>query len=131
MTLVRDLFPGYYRPSSANFEKLWTEAIFVFDTNVLLNFYSYPETIRDVFFSVLSKLGGRIWIPYQVGLEFHRNRFSRIKQANGRVENLLQTIKNTGEQLSSEVNTIELEKRNIGIINIQERLSAGRCPISS
>lgn len=121
---MRDLFPGYYRPSSANFEKLWTEAIFVFDTNVLLDFYSYPETIRDVFFSVLSKLGGRIWIPYQVGLEFHRNRFSRIKQANGRVEKLLQTIKNTGEQLSSEVNTIELEKRNIGISNIQERLSA-------
>lgn len=121
---MRNLFPGYYLPTEADFQKLWASAMFVFDTNVLLNLYSYPEDVRTVFLSVLSKLENRIWVPYQVGLEFHRNRFSRIKQANQRVEKLLQTIQSTGDQLASEVRSIELEKRNIGISDIQDRLSA-------
>jgi len=121
---MRNLFPWYYRPTEDEFNSIWAQGIFVFDTNVLLNLYSYPETAREVFLSVLDKISDRIWIPYHVGLEFHRNRFVRIKQANQKVEKLLQTIKNTGNQLSMEVNTIELEKRNIGIDNIQDRLKA-------
>jgi PIN like domain len=121
---MRKLFSGYYRPNDEEFSKLWSEAIFIFDTNVLLNLYSYPEEVRDVFLSVLSKLESRLWVPYQVGLEFHRNRFARIKQSNQRVEKLLKTIRETGDQFRTEVNSIELEKRNIGILNIQERLTA-------
>lgn len=121
---MRNMFSGYYRPSDEDFKKLWAEAVFVFDTNVLLNLYSYPEDVRNVFLSVLSKIEGRIWIPYHVGLEFHRNRFARIKQANQRVEKLLQTIRSTGDQLGSEVQSIELEKRNIGLSDIQDRLLA-------
>ncbi len=121
---LRNLFPGYYLPTEDDFAKLWAEATFVFDTNVLLNLYSYPEDVRNVFLSVLSKLEDRIWVPYHVGLEFHRNKFSRIKQANQRVEKLLKTIRTTGDQLGSEVKSIELEKRNIGISNIQDRLTA-------
>lgn len=118
------MFPGYYRPSEEELITLWNTGIFVFDTNVLLNIYSYPEDVRNVFLSVLKKIEDRIWIPYQVGLEFHRNRFSRIKQANQRVEKLLQTIRGTSEQLNLEVKSVELEKRNIGISNIQDRLTA-------
>lgn len=121
---MRNLFPGYYRPTDEEFLKLWSEAIFVFDTNVLLNLYGYPEEVRNVFISVLAKLGIRIWVPYQVGLEFHRNRFTRIKQSNKRVERLLKMISDTSEQLASEVTSIELEKRNIGIVDIQQRLTA-------
>ncbi|UJB30168.1 PIN-like domain-containing protein [Chromobacterium sp. Beijing] len=121
---MRSVFPGYYSPTEDDFSTLWSEGVFIFDTNVLLNLYSYPEDVRNVFFSVLSKISDRIWIPYQVGLEFHRNRFSRIKQANQRVEQLLQTINKTGGQINSEVNSIELEKRNIGISDIQDRLTA-------
>ncbi|MDE1712993.1 PIN-like domain-containing protein (plasmid) [Chromobacterium amazonense] len=121
---MRNIFPGYYQPTEGEFSILWNEGIFVFDTNVLLNLYSYPEDVRNVFLSVLSKVTDRIWIPYQVGLEFHRNRFTRIKQANQRVEQLLQTINKTGSQINSEVNSIELEKRNIGISDIQDRLTA-------
>ena len=121
---MRKLFPGYYRPTEAEFSKLWSDAIFIFDTNVLLDLYSYPEDLRKVYFSVLSKLEDRLWIPYQVGLEFHRNRFERIKQENKRVSDLLKTISETGEKISQEVKSIELEKRNIGISDIDGRLNA-------
>ncbi len=36
---MRDLFPGYYRPTEEEFAKMWQEGIFVFDANVLLNIY--------------------------------------------------------------------------------------------
>lgn len=121
---MRNLFSSYYRPSKDEFDKLWKEGVFIFDTNVLLNLYSYPEDVRNVFLSVLNKISERTWIPYQVGIEFHRNRFNRIKQSNQRVEKLLQTIGAMGNQLDSEVKNIELEKRNIGISDIQDRLAA-------
>lgn len=121
---MKDMFPGYYRPDEKELEKLWSEGTFVFDTNVLLDLYSYPETVRDVFLSVLRKISDKIWVPYQVGIEFHRNRFTRIKQSNQKIERLAQTIQNTGSALATEVNEIELEKRNIGISDIQDRLTA-------
>jgi hypothetical protein len=123
---VREIFPGYFRPSEAEFVDLWKRGCFVFDTSVLLNLYSYPEEVRGVFLSVLEKVAGRSWIPYQAALEFHRNRIPRIKQANQRVERLLQSITNTESELEKEVEAIELEKRNIGLTDIPERLGALR-----
>ena len=121
---MKNLFSGYYRPSDDEFIQLWSQAIFIFDTNVLLDLYSYPEDVRKVYLSVLSKLEDRLWIPYQVGMEFHKNRFSRIKQENKRVHDLLDTINQTKEKISQEIKGIELEKRNIGISDIDDRLAA-------
>lgn len=121
---MRTLFPGYYRPSEDEFGDMWGRATFVFDANVLLNMYSYPESVREVFFSVLEKVIDRSWIPYQVALEFHRNRTGRIKQSNKKIEQLLDLVKKTGSDLQTELNKIEFEKRNTGIDDIDERLAA-------
>ena len=121
---MREFFPGYYRPSDDDFKVMWKESKFIFDANVLLNIYSYPESARDIFFSVLNKVEGRTWIPYQVALEFHRNRTNRIKQSNKKIEQLLEQVKKTGVELQQELRSIEFEKRNTGIENIEERLSA-------
>ncbi|EPR42190.1 hypothetical protein dsx2_0117 [Desulfovibrio sp. X2] len=121
---MRTLFPGYYRYDQDEFKHLWQKALFIFDANVLLNFYSYPEDLRDIFFSVLEKVSDRIWIPYHVALEFHRNKFNKIREANLKLENLLQTIDKTSDDLSKEIRLIELEKRRIGVDNIQDRISA-------
>jgi hypothetical protein len=45
---MRDLFPGFYRPSEEEFHRVWQEGIFVLDTNVLLNLYRYPEEAQRV-----------------------------------------------------------------------------------
>lgn len=123
---MRDLFPGYYRHSEDDLKALWSQATFVFDTNVLLNLYSYPEEPRDAFWSALEKVSARAWIPYHVALEFHRNKFNRIKQSNKKLDGLLKTINSTSDQLSREVNLIELEKRRIGVSDIQARVTAVR-----
>ncbi|WP_338814133.1 PIN domain-containing protein [Bernardetia sp. Wsw4-3y2] len=68
-----------YNPiSSKEIKELWTESIFVFDTNVLLNLYRYSPTTSSQFLSSIDKIKDRVWIPNQVGLEFHRNRIKVI-----------------------------------------------------
>jgi predicted nucleic acid-binding protein len=59
-------------------KKLWDSAIFVFDTNVLLNLYRYSENTSNEFFESIKKLEERVWLPYQVGYEFNKNRLTVI-----------------------------------------------------
>lgn len=47
---MRDLFPEYYTPSVEEFNELWQKCIFIFDTNVLLDFYEYRQATREDFF---------------------------------------------------------------------------------
>jgi len=77
---MRDLFPGYYRPTQEQFQQMWRECIFVFDANVLLNIYRYSSDTRDELFDVLEHLKDRIWIPHQAMLEYHENREEVISQ---------------------------------------------------
>jgi hypothetical protein len=121
---MKDIFFGYYQPSDDDFSVLWREGVFVFDTNVLLNMYSYPDSVREVFFSVLRRIQSRIWIPFHVGVEFHRNRFSRLMQSNKPVQNFLSKIKKISSELNEDVARIELEKRNIGSYDVEGGLES-------
>lgn len=75
---MHEIFPGYYKPTDKQFEQLWRECTFAFDTNVLLDLYSYtPEALSRVF-EILEGFKDRIWLPHQVALEYERNRVSTI-----------------------------------------------------
>lgn len=61
------------------FQKFGAECVFVFDTNVLLDLY-YKKNIYSDFIDILeNKIADRIWMPHQVGLEFHNHCFDPIK----------------------------------------------------
>lgn len=51
-----------------------------FDTNVLLTLYRWQGEGRAQLFGALEKLGDRLWIPHQVGLEFQRRRLDVIAE---------------------------------------------------
>jgi len=121
---MKDLFPGYHRLTSNDFSTLWSDATFIFDTNVLLGLYGYPDDLRNLFISVLEKLESRIWVPYHVCLEFHRNRFSKIKQSRKVVEDLISLIGDSGNKIFDAINKVELEKRNLGLSDLGGRLEA-------
>lgn len=53
------------------------------DTNVLLSLYRYQAGARDEVFGALEKLQDRLWVPYQVGLEFHRHRLDVMAEQEG------------------------------------------------
>lgn len=68
-------------PSTEDAERgaFFKDGLIVLDTNVLLNLYEYTETSRSEVLSALEQTAGRLWMPYQVGLEFVRGRRSTLE----------------------------------------------------
>ncbi|MHA6889738.1 PIN-like domain-containing protein [Ralstonia pseudosolanacearum] len=80
---MRDNFSEYFRPTEEETKSLWGAAIFVFDTNVLLNLYRVSASTSIRLREVLRLLKGRLFLPNQVGMEFFRHAESEIaKQVN-------------------------------------------------
>lgn len=76
---MRKTFYEYYSLKKSDLDTLWKEALIVFDTNVLLSLYRRPLEVREDIINVLKSIKSRIWIPHQVGLEFHDH---RLDEAN-------------------------------------------------
>ena len=65
-----------YDPSTITKEledKLWNEALIVFDTCALLDFYFLTEEFQQIMSDILIALKDRIWIPAHVKYEFEKN----------------------------------------------------------
>lgn len=71
---MRLLFPGYFRPTSNEFEKIWEDCFFAVDANVLLNLYRYSPAARESSVNALNSVKSRIFIPHQAAKDFLRNR---------------------------------------------------------
>jgi hypothetical protein len=75
---MKNTFSDYYKKSEEDLGRIWKNALIVLDTNVLLNLYRYPEAARADLSKMLTEISDKLWIPHQVGLEFHRNRLTVI-----------------------------------------------------
>lgn len=108
---MKDNFNGFYRPTEREFKKMWSESYFVFDTNVLINPFRFQETAREVIFEILEKLckSDRIWIPHQVGLEYHHNVDEEIYKQEKSYEDLKTSITKLGTDLENEYKRISLK----------------------
>jgi hypothetical protein len=80
---LRDQFAPYYAPDRAAVAAALRTGLVTPDTNVMLAAYRFERQARDELFGALEKLGERLWIPYQVALEFHRNRLGVIADQEG------------------------------------------------
>ena len=73
---MREKFHGHFKPTKEEFKKLWTESIFAFDANILLNLYRYSETTRNELLKVIGSLNDQVFLPHQASDEYFRNRIS-------------------------------------------------------
>ncbi len=89
---MKNAIKEYLEYSNEEKANLWEKAIFVFDTNVLLNLYRYSNNTRDQLFNAINNLKERIWIPYQVAFEFCKNRYNVIEESNNRVNKLKKSV---------------------------------------
>jgi hypothetical protein len=78
MANLRDPFAPYCAPDEDTVATALRSGLVALDTNVMLAAYRFERQARDELFTALAKLGDRLWIPYQVALEFHRNRLGVI-----------------------------------------------------
>lgn len=77
---MKAMYPGFYSTSDQELKEIWSSntTLFVFDTNCLLNLYRCEDHTREEILNVMRALAPRTWIPFQVGLEYQRNRRSVI-----------------------------------------------------
>lgn len=71
---MREKFPGYFANTNERRDRLWSECIFVFDTNVLTSVYKRSDEAKEALYRILGSVQDRIWIPHQVAAEFLDNR---------------------------------------------------------
>lgn len=109
---MKKSFSGFYSPSNTKIKNAWKheKTLFVFDTNVLLNLYSYTEDARDDFFKILDVISDNIWIPHHVGLEYQRNRLEMIKNGKGIFKKLNEDIARIKKTIESNEKSKELQE---------------------
>ena len=71
---MKEEFVGWYPRTPEELGALWDRAIFVPDANILLHCLRHTAHVREELLRVLEVLKGVLWISYQVGIEFQRNR---------------------------------------------------------
>ncbi|MDJ0901919.1 MAG: PIN domain-containing protein [Xenococcus sp. MO_188.B8] len=98
---MKNLFPGHYKPTQEEFQKLWDNCIFAFDTNILLNVYRYSNETRERLFETLDLLKDRIWIPYQVAYEYHEERLNVISHQLQPYKEIQKVLDDNLEKLNS------------------------------
>lgn len=96
---MKTLFPSHFANDSTKIAKLWSECIFVFDTNVLTGLYKYSDETRDALYRVIGSLGDRLWVPYQVIFEYLDNRAKIVHDQSKLYDSAISKL----EELKSEI----------------------------
>ena len=114
---MKNRFAEYYELPEERIKEIWENSLIVFDTNVLLNLYRYNEDARTEFINVIKFYKERLWIPYQVGLEFHRRR-EEIMRKNAKAYNVL--AEKISKELVGVVSSLESEYIRHPYISIKD-----------
>lgn len=109
---MKGMFPEFDDRADTDYAAIWNEALFVFDTNMLLNLYRYQTSTSDKLLSILDKLQKQIWIPYQVALEYQRSRRSVIAAQHETFSSVRKTIESVHSDFVKNVNSLNLRKRH-------------------
>jgi PIN like domain len=98
---MRDLFPGYYRPTTEQFRQMWQECIFSLDANALLHIYRYSSETREELLNIYDQLKDRIWLTNQAVLEYHKNREDVISQQHSISDEIEAALKEVSNKIEA------------------------------
>lgn len=120
---MQKIFREYHQFTDQEFQQLWKNCFFVFDTNTLLNMYRYSRTTVDAYFDVLNELKKKkqLWIPYQVGYEFYENRINVISEYEKSYDEILSIL----EKAKSDIEAKYKDHPFLNLYEIKEEMSKG------
>lgn len=98
---MKNTFKEYHPLTQEEIDELWVKSIFIFDTNVLLNLYRYSKDTSSKFIETIKLLNDRVWLPYQVGLEFNKNRLTVISDQKKCYSDFEKKINNLVEEVEN------------------------------
>ena len=131
---MRKRFPEYFnKPDIKKIKKMWKTAIFVPDTNVLLDIFRFPPESSEGLLKILKHLKDqdRLWIPYQFAHEYLKE-LPRIKydireDNKKRMKVLNQWSKNVVDKLNEfdDLTDYELGEKIANIKSIFKAITEG------
>ena len=101
---MKTLFKEYFYPSETDIKEVWNDSLIVFDTCALLNLYRYTEKTRDDFVNLLESNKERLWIPYQVAMEFLQDKKDVIKSQEKAYDKINQSFEEALKKIESTFN---------------------------
>lgn len=120
---MKKQFQEYHQFTEEEFKELWSQCIFVFDTNTLLNMYRYSRKTVESYLEVLSQLKkkSQLWIPYQVGYEFYENRIDVIVEYESSYDSMLLIL----EKAKKDIVTKYKNHPFLDLIDIKKKMEDG------
>ena len=97
------------------------DGVVVLDANVLLHLYRVTPTAREQIFATLSEVRGRLWIPHQAALEFHRNRTDVVLGRLSQFREVRQVLKEATNKAANEVRKAVLRFTSLRQANMTDR----------
>ncbi|EGL2796192.1 PIN-like domain-containing protein [Citrobacter sp. Cs237] len=131
--MIETLLKIHTDSEGVDFKRIWGEGIFVFDSNVLLDLYRLPESATKDLIGVLSNKGfnKKIWIGFQVLLEFLSNRHEAISDQKNKFTTVKKLLNESIEQydlifenLIKEMSNLKLKQRH-SLIDPDKFLTSG------
>lgn len=102
---MKTVFREFFNNEEVNFNELDEDILIVLDTNILLNIYRFSESTRNTFLEALNKVEENIWIPYQVGLEFHLHRREIMVEMQTKKDNITTEINTETDKYIKSIKT--------------------------
>jgi hypothetical protein len=121
MSNLIELFKTHKELSEDDFKKLWESAVFIFDSNVLLDLYRLPKEAQQDLLSLLEDkiITDRVWIPFQVAIEFTYNRLTIISDQKSKFHDVTSTINTAIEkieklytEITNDIKGLDLKRRH-------------------
>ena len=104
---MKNIFPGYYRPTIKEFSNLWNSCLFVLDANVLLNLYRYSQETSDELIQILKQVSGRLWVPHQAAFEYQKNRLQIIASQIEEYDKIKKLVKDSKDKLQTKLDSLD------------------------
>jgi hypothetical protein len=101
---LREQFAAWYPRSMEERARFVTDGLVALDANVLLHLYRLTPNVRNDVIALLQAPGDRLWIPHQVGEEFHRNRLNVIHEQELAEQKLRAAINDVADRLDKAIN---------------------------
>jgi hypothetical protein len=100
---MRETFKSWYPITETERSEAYRNGHVVLDTSVLLSLYRLTTITREDILNLLEKAADRLWMPHQVGLEFHSNRLKVIDDTFRERQALPKAFKDARKQLHSRI----------------------------
>lgn len=126
---MKSRFRAYYSPTDVELADIWENGLVILDANALLNLFRYTPTTRRDFFRVLDSREESLWIPHQVGLEFHRNRHNVIADQRNAFSKTLSTLEGIQREAETALDKLEIKRHgtlDVGLMKSSIRKAVSR-----